>query len=200
MAKKITITKFKSLKDSEINKFTKEELSDIIDRMRQSFDRKAKTFEKHDEVYSYAYENQKIRYGASRKDTDDMSINALRKEAYELQSFFKSKTQTLKGTREVERQQDILIFGADEKGRPRNHMSVAERTKFWEFYNEFINQNPNMPYLYYEGTIIQNLGAVAEEYGLVNYTETFGKLKQELAAYDSPRYSRPALTGSRTNK
>lgn len=72
----------------------------------------------------------------------DMSRNQALMELARIQAFFRSKTSTVKGQQEVNRRQDIAIFGADEKGNPIDTMSNEERTKLWSVYMEYYNQHP----------------------------------------------------------
>lgn len=56
--------------------------------------------------------------------------------------FFTDVTSSEAGIRKVNREQDIRIFGADKRGRPKRTMTAKEREKFWSLYEEYENQHP----------------------------------------------------------
>ena len=61
--------------------------------------------------------------------------------AFKIQEFFRSETSSVKGARQVARDQDARLFGVDARGNPLIRMNYKERKKFWEVYDEFLNQN-----------------------------------------------------------
>lgn len=72
-----------------------------------------------------------------------LTYNQLIYEIARYSKFFQSQTSSEKGIRNVNTAQDIRLFGADKRGRPKHRMSTEERQKFWELYEEFKNQNPS---------------------------------------------------------
>lgn len=70
----------------------------------------------------------------------EMSRNQLLFEFYKYAEFFNSATATAEGIRKVNREQDIRIFGKDNRGLPKRTMTTYERTIFWDTYEEYINQ------------------------------------------------------------
>lgn len=72
-----------------------------------------------------------------------MSMRQLHMEFARYAQFFKSETSTLEGIRKVNRQQDVRIFGVDEKtGRPLQTMTAGQREEYWKLYDEYMNQHP----------------------------------------------------------
>lgn len=71
-----------------------------------------------------------------------MTRNQLILEFARYSKFFQDATSSEKGIKEVNRQQDIRIFGADSRGRPKRTMTSIERQKYWSLYEEYQNQQP----------------------------------------------------------
>ena len=69
-----------------------------------------------------------------------MTRNQLILEFARYSKFFQDVTSSEAGIKEVNRQQDIRIFGTDERGRPKRTMTDTERQKYWSLYEEY--QNP----------------------------------------------------------
>lgn len=72
-----------------------------------------------------------------------MSRNQLILEFARYSKFFNDVTSSEAGIKKVNRAQDIRLFGKDAKGRPKYSMSQDERTRFWQLYEEYQNQNPS---------------------------------------------------------
>lgn len=73
---------------------------------------------------------------------EDFSRNQLIFEFARYSEFFKNKTSTVSGIKEVNKQQDSHIFGTDKRGNPKQTMNSQERMLYWIVYDEFLNQNP----------------------------------------------------------
>lgn len=71
-----------------------------------------------------------------------MTRNQLILEFARYSKFFNDKTSSEAGIKEVNKEQDVRIFGADARGRPKRTMTDAERQKFWSLYEEYNNQQP----------------------------------------------------------
>ena len=71
-----------------------------------------------------------------------MTRNQLILEFARYSKFFQDATSSEEGIKEVNRQQDIRIFGVDQKGRPKRTMTDTERQKYWSLYEEYQNQQP----------------------------------------------------------
>lgn len=160
-SKKISLQSFKRMTLQDLEKFSAKELQQTLRQVRDMYYKRAQTLEKNvgkGNFYSHAYEQPayvdkrgnkhyigirewyedqkaqgKIKAPSRTKKDDAM------KELSRLHMFFNAQTSTVKGTREVAREQDIAIFGEDptKPGMPRNRMTRKERTKFWALYNEF---------------------------------------------------------------
>ena len=68
-------------------------------------------------------------------------INTKKKSIRALRDFFNYETSSVKGARRVMQEQDKLIFGEDEKGKPLRRMSYIERTSFWALAKEYERGN-----------------------------------------------------------
>lgn len=72
-----------------------------------------------------------------------MTRNQLILEFARYAKFFNDVTSSEEGIKSVNRAQDVRLFGTDAKGRPKYSMSQEERTRFWQLYEEYQNQNPS---------------------------------------------------------
>ena len=52
--------------------------------------------------------------------------------------FFRAKSSTVAGAREIMKKQDARIFGVDENGNPLDRMTRSQRENFWTLYDEFM--------------------------------------------------------------
>lgn len=77
-----------------------------------------------------------------QKQLTKMTRNQLILEFSRYSKFFQDETSSEKGIKRVNTQQDVRIFGADKKGRPKRKMTNSEREKYWSLYEEFQNQQP----------------------------------------------------------
>lgn len=113
------------------------------------------------------------------RDVEDLtSVNPEKLNIYTAQSLFANlkdallaESSTVKGATRIEREQDIRLFGADAAGRARHRMSYDERKSFWQFYDEFLNQNPK--YLYAYRDVMSDLSVFWREKGdFLDYQDT----------------------------
>lgn len=118
-----------------------------------------------------------------RISVSKMSSNQLLLEYARYAKFFRDVTSTDKGIREVNKQQDIRIFGTDKNGNPIRRMTDSEREAYWSLYEEFINQNPDYNSIYQSGRIQQALGEInfPNKFEETDLTELFKKLKENLS-------------------
>ena len=130
------------MEPSEIGKMKLKELRPLLRDMRKEYQKQAAVLEKHEStVWSPALEKMQDYYEAKPMDTvvSKMKIDNVRNELFRLQDFFQSRTSTLKGSRDVMREQDSRIFGInDATGRPNKRMTLSQRIDFWAAYNEFV--------------------------------------------------------------
>lgn len=139
---KLTKKKLVNMDASEIGSLTQKPLRSLIRQARELYERQAKTFSRYEgTVYSPALEGMEDYFDEKgKKAISRMKMNEMRAELFKIQDFFKAKTSTVPGARKVAIEQDINIFGVNEKtGRPNHRMTIGERTAFWSAYNEFTN-------------------------------------------------------------
>ncbi|MBD5232335.1 MAG: hypothetical protein HDS66_09350 [Bacteroidales bacterium] len=89
-----------------------------------------------------------------------MTRNQLLLEIARYSKFFNDQTSTEKGIRDINRQQDIRIFGANARGAPKMTMTSEEREAFWDFYEEFRNQYPEWSTQPFSESVQQNLADI----------------------------------------
>lgn len=94
-----------------------------------------------------------------------MTRNQLILEFARYSRFFQNVTSSEKGIKEVNRQQDIRIFGTDSRGRPKRTMTTKEREKYWSLYEEYQNQHPTGNSRYGSESIQQTLAEAVFDTG-----------------------------------
>ena len=146
------VKQFKEMTVQDIYSMDGDSARFLLERMRVQYERRAATHEraasknqygfnlKPDQsrmYYSNAYENIKASYEKNpMKDVDSMRIEQVKAELSRLNSFYNSAGSTVTGARKISRDQDVRIFGADEKGRPNFTMNAEQRNAFWRVYEE----------------------------------------------------------------
>lgn len=141
---KISRQKIKNMDPSDISNMKSAKLREILRAARSHYKAQAEKFEKHSRtVWSPAYQKMEEFYDLKgEKAVSRMRARDMRNEIFHLRDFFKAQTSTITGSREVAREQDIIIFGKDEKGNPLHRMTKSQRTEFWSAYSEFELLNP----------------------------------------------------------
>lgn len=161
---KLTKKKLVNMEASEIGSLKQKELRSMIRQARELYNRQARTFSRYeDTVYSPALERMEDYFDEKgKKPISRMKVNELRAELFKIQDFFESKTSTVPGARKVAIEQDINIFGVNEKtGRPVHRMSISERTAFWSAYSEFVNiESESAIRGWGSNTVMQYLGQI----------------------------------------
>lgn len=121
-----------------------EELRKQVETMRRGINIRANQFARRG-VYSHAFaryiENQPLRTAA---DIQAMNKNQLIHQFIVYQNFFTAKTSSIEGIARVNRAQDARIFGVNKRGLPKRRMTEDQRRKYWELYDEFRAQHPNI--------------------------------------------------------
>ena len=210
MARKITYERLKKMSATEISKLNKQQAAEMLRLFREKFRYREKAFERAGKnVYSPALEKMNEYYQRNGvQSPDSMNVNKIRSELFHIQEFFNSDTADVKGARKVMREQDARIFGVNERGTPKYRMTIEERTKFWETYNEFVRTFKNYESIYGSDKIQQYLGEMTvsgrKEKGMFKKGElgimsTMSKLQQKLKENQGEdwRASRNVLTGRR---
>lgn len=141
------LEKFKRMSPADIESLSPKQKTDLLRQMRQAFVfQKEKiesrnyfspAVEKLNQYYAAKYKQENLkdpyRMRASEKDAELKRIN----------EFFNSQTATIPGIQEVNRQQDIRIFGekytesGEPTGKPKRRLNKEQRQTFWSAYNEF---------------------------------------------------------------
>lgn len=159
--KRLTYHQFAMLTPDEIGKLNKKEMVDLLKDARKKLDTRLKTFSKQGKnFYSPAQEKIREYYEENpQQSINKVSRNRALNEIFNIQDFFRSKTGTVKGAKEVMREQDARIFGVNEKsGRPLHRLTTDQRTAFWQVYNEFTSQYKTAIAAFTSGKIQQYLG------------------------------------------
>lgn len=140
MAKKVTtgeVQRFKNLSQNDIANLSRTQAQDLLRSMRQAFKQREKTLGNtwspaRDAMTNYYDKHEQKAPSRTRKDS---AIAELKR----LNQFFNAKTSTVKGAREVMREQDLRIFGEGKDGKPAQRLTRAQRDLMWSGYQEFIS-------------------------------------------------------------
>lgn len=209
MAKKITYKELKTKSAVEISKLNKKQAAEMLKQFREKFRYREKAFQRAGKnVYSPALEKMDEYYQRNGvQSPESMNVNKIRSELFHIQEFFNSDTADVKGARKVMREQDARIFGVNDRGTPNYRMTIEERTKFWETYNEFVNTFKNYESIYGSDKIQQFLGEMTVtgrkekgvfKKGALGLMGTMSKLQKKLREENQGedwRASRNVLTG-----
>lgn len=115
---------------------------EILKTLAVGYKRRAASFDRKD-IFSYAQDKYEAYHNTlSAREIKKLNFNQRVLEIAKLQSFFNSRTSSLKGIKEINREQDVRIFGADEEGTPLGTLDKKERKAYWTLYENFLNQNP----------------------------------------------------------
>lgn len=156
---RLTYKQLKTMSFEELNTKDTVKGAELLKQFREKFRFREKAFQRAKSVYSPALEKMQEYYERNGvQSPETMNINKIRSELFQLQDFFKAKTADVKGARQVMREQDERIFGLNEKGAPARRMTLEERTKFWEVYDEFLKTYKNAEAIYGSDKIQQYLG------------------------------------------
>lgn len=148
MARKMTkAEKIARIPDIEISRLKGEEgrkqLIQYVRTLQAGYKRRVASFMRQGEFSHAQFSLEESFTPGARGKISNMNMRQLHMEFARYAQFFKSDTATLEGIRRVNRQQDIRIFGVDEKtGRPLQTMTPAQREEYWKLYDEYMNQNP----------------------------------------------------------
>lgn len=122
----------------------RKELEKMLRTLRTGYNRRVSSFKRKDLIshaqIAFEKEGPPIKKPVQ---LTKMTYNQLIYEIARYSKFFTSQTSSEKGIKAVNKAQDIRLFGADNRGRPKHSMSTEERQRFWDLYEEFKNQNPS---------------------------------------------------------
>lgn len=135
------------------------------EKYKRKWGRGFRTVTRHVTPYSYALDKFK---DAVQKRKEDGVMRTLSKMDYLqllsewriLSSFLTSETSTIAGIQNVNRRQDLMLFGANEEGNPLGTMTDEERKVFWALYDEFKLQDATLYALLTSKPTLRHLGVV----------------------------------------
>ena len=196
---RLTYKQLQEMSPSKIGALDEKAAAQLLSQFREKFVMRERAFNRAGRnVYSPALGKMQSYYESGVRSTENMTLNKMREELFRIQEFFNSKTGTVKGAREVMREQDIRIFGQTERGNPRYRMTIEERTQFWSTYEEFMKSNPRYDNVFMSGKIQQYLGEITIDdrkstgtfkRGSIGLIMRLNKL-QKMAAERNPEYGR----------
>lgn len=171
-----TIKYLQELPTEDLSKMTDEEMEPLLRAARKQVERRVQTIAKSG-LYSHAvegylsnmYEVNEDGYKKLRNLQDPlvMSRQAKYGEIKRIQEFLNSKTSTVKGIKQVNKEQDLRLFGYAKSKlgralkRPLKSLSENERRTYWKMYDEFNNRFKDMTNYKVTSTVIQTY--IAEE-------------------------------------
>ena len=132
------------LEPEDFPKYSKEnvgELYDIYKAMRKQYISRKNAFRRKD-IISHAQRSYEREFIRELKKDESHLYNKLVGEIARLQKFFKSETATVTGIREVDRREDLRIFGpaGRSKTKPARTMTSKEREIYWDLMDEWFAQ------------------------------------------------------------
>ena len=141
MARKSITQKVLEMSIEDIGQQNKSTLAKYYKSMRTAIGKRMKTFREAGE-FSHAYNVYEREF---KKEipikVSEMTQGRLQKEVVRLKKFFESETSTVEGAQEVNRRQDVMIFGAiPGTNIPNRTMSVTERKEYWDLFDEWYAQ------------------------------------------------------------
>ena len=141
MARKTKTQKVLEMSIEDIGQQNKSTLAKYYKSMRSALGKRMKTFREAGE-FSHAYNVYEREFKKEiPMKVSEMTQGRLQKEVVRLKKFFESETSTVAGSEEVNRRQDVMIFGAiPGTDIPNRTMSAEERKEYWNLYDEWYNQ------------------------------------------------------------
>lgn len=147
MARKLTqAERIAKIPIEQISKMTnnqRKQLESYVRTMRTGYKRRAQSFARKGLVSHAQVALEGSLPSKKPVQLTKLTRNQLILEFARYANFFNSVTSSEKGIKEVNKAQDIRLFGKDAKGRPKHTMTQEQRTKFWSLYEEYKNQNPS---------------------------------------------------------
>lgn len=135
-----------------------DQIRKIATIMQREYGRRLRNIEKSGEVSQALISLEKS--GGVRDDLSSLSRNQLIHEVSKYRQFLTSKTSSVKGIRQVNREQDKLIFGTDSRGRAKHRMSNEERERYWALYNEYLASDRASRYRFGSDRLLSVVGEV----------------------------------------
>lgn len=187
----------------ELAKMTEKQAEKFLKEVARNTERRLVQLEKN--VDSYAA--HKLREEISSFEGKDMNKWSIGHALSSYHDFWASKGSTVSGAKQINYEQDIRIFGttigAFGREHPTYQMTEEQRKNFWAAYDEFLNQNKNIPQTRDNSTRIQRiLGSIGRDITPENFqtvlntaremydsgiSTDFGMTEEEQEIYDSIR-------------
>ena len=141
MARKSITQKVLEMSIEDIGQQNKSTLAKYYKSMRSALGKRMKTFREAGE-FSHAYNVYEREFKKEiPMKVSEMTQGRLQKEVVRLKKFFEGETSTVEGAQEVNRRQDVMIFGAiPGTDIPNRTMSVTERKEYWDLFDEWYAQ------------------------------------------------------------
>ena len=141
MARKSVTQKVLEMSIEDIGQQNKSTLAKYYKSMRSALGKRMKTFREAGE-FSHAYNVYEREFKKEiPMKVSEMTQGRLQKEVVRLKKFFEGETSTVEGAQEVNRRQDVMIFGAiPGTDIPNRTMSVTERKEYWDLFDEWYAQ------------------------------------------------------------
>ena len=141
MARKSITQKVLEMSIEDISQQNKSTLAKYYKSMRSALGKRMKTFREAGE-FSHAYNVYEREFKKEiPMKVSEMAQGRLQKEVVRLKKFFEGETSTVEGAQEVNRRQDVMIFGAiPGTDIPNRTMSVTERKEYWDLFDEWYAQ------------------------------------------------------------
>ena len=141
MARKSITQKVLEMSIEDIGQQNNSTLAKYYKSMRTALGIRMKTFAEAGE-FSHAYNRYEREFKKEiPMKVSEMTQGRLQKEVVRLKKFFEGETSTVEGAQEVNRRQDVMIFGAiPGTDIPNRTMSVTERKEYWDLFDEWYAQ------------------------------------------------------------
>lgn len=203
MARKSITQKVLEMSQEDISQQNKSTLAKYYKSMRTALGKRMKTFAEAGE-FSHAYNRYEREFKKEiPMKVSEMTQGRLQKEVLRLKKFFEGETSTVEGAQEVNRRQDVMIFGAiPGTNIPNRTMSVTERKEYWDLFDEWYAQeyetHPKLQSGEIQNTLADLMYAGTGEFNSMLLTEKMAFLSErasEAHEMDLRRKSSSVLRG-----
>ena len=207
MARKSVTQKVLEMSIEDIGQQNKSTLAKYYKSMRSALGKRMKTFREAGE-FSHAYNVYEREFKKEiPMKVSEMTQGRLQKEVVRLKKFFEGETSTVEGAQEVNRRQDMMIFGAiPGTNIPNRTMSVTERKEYWDLFDEWYAQeyeaHPKLQSSEIQNTLADLMYADNGEFNSMLLTEKMAFLSErasEAHEMDLRRKSSSVLRGKGSN-
>lgn len=207
MARKSITQKVLEMSIEDIGQQNKSTLAKYYKSMRSALGKRMKTFREAGE-FSHAYNVYEREFKKEiPMKVSEMTQGRLQKEVVRLKKFFEGETSTVEGAQEVNRRQDVMIFGAiPGTDIPNRTMSVTERKEYWDLFDEWYAQeyemHPKLQSSEIQNTLADLMYADTGEFNSMLLTEKMAFLSErasEAHEMDLRRKSSSVLRGKGSN-